>query len=190
MVLNLWKGESMPALAVFSPEDYTLATIAALTLASTRSTALVIDLDSRQHRWCDGQSLRCLIEEGPTGSDLHPVRSGVALVGNGGIEPYEASEVLEALIAGWEDVILVLPHDLEVPVPIVPVRPHADPTLLVPFTRPAVYVKSGWTGPTATPGPIVRRPRAAAIQRLMGGGLPVPGRWIRDWSAVWGMPWR
>jgi hypothetical protein len=180
----------MPALAVFSPEDYTLATIAALTLASTRSTALVIDLDSRQHRWCDGQSLRYLIDEGPTGIDLRPLRSGVALVGNGGVEPYEASEVLEALIAGWKDVILVLPHDLEVPVPVVPVRPHADPTLLVPFARPAVYVKSGWTGPTATPGPIVRRPSGAAVQRLMGGGLPVPGRWIRDWSAVWGMPWR
>lgn len=180
----------MTSLAVFSPEDYTLATIAALTLASTRSTALVVDLDSRQRRWCEGRSLRHLVDEGPTGVDLSPVRSGVALLGNGGVEPYEARDILDALVDRWENVVLLLPGDLDVPVPSVPIRPHTDPALLVPFVRPAVYVRTGWSGPPATPGPLVRRPSTAAVQRLMAGGLPAPGRWIRDWSTVWDIPWQ
>lgn len=180
----------MRSLAVFSPEDYTLATIGALTLASTRPTALIVDLDSRQTRWCEGRSLRYLVDEGPTGVDLSPVRSGIALLGNGGVEPYEADEVLDALIGGWDSVVLVLPGDIDVPVPVVPIRPHAHPSLLVPFTRPAVYVRAGWGGSTATPGPLVRAPSSAAVHRLMSGGLPAPGRWVRDWSAVWDIPWQ
>lgn len=180
----------MPALAVFSPEDYTLATIAAITLASTCTTALVVDLDVRQRRWCNGRSLRGLVDDGPTGVDLKPVRTGVALLGNGGVDLGEARQVIDALKRGWEHVVFLLPGDVVAPAPIVPIRPHADPSVLIPFTRPAVYVRSGWDGPTPTPGPVVRRPSSSAVQRLMVGGRPVPARWTKDWAALWGMPWR
>ena len=182
------QDEALAALATWAPEDGTLGAIAPLALACAAGTALVIDLDPHGPRY-PGRSLAEIVGDGPTRRELEPQRRGVALLPNGGIDPAEASTVVEALIAGWPDVVLRLPandHDaLGIPtVVVVPLSP-----LVVPPTRPAVYQRSLWRMDPPGPGIVLPRPAAATVRALARGGEPGPSRWIRSWARVWELPW-
>ncbi|MEE8489046.1 MAG: hypothetical protein V3S43_01840, partial [Acidimicrobiia bacterium] len=84
----------MPALAIWSPEDGVLGAVAPLGLAAASGTALVVDLDPNGPNYPGASSLAALVADGPRRSDLQPVRKGVAVLANGGIEPEDAEAVL------------------------------------------------------------------------------------------------
>jgi hypothetical protein len=178
----------MAALATWAPEDGTLGAVAPLALACAAATALVIDLDSNGPRY-PGRTLAEVVEDGPTRDELHPHQRGVAVLPNGGIDPDDASEVIEALMQTWPDVVLRLPavrrHQLGVPtVPILPLSP-----LVARVAGPAVYQRSLWRMDPPGPGIVLPRPAAVTIRALARGSLPGPSRWIRRWAEVWELPW-
>jgi len=183
----------MPALALWTPEDGLLGALAPLGLALAAGTALVVDLDCLGPRYPGSTSLADLVAEGPRRADLSPSRRGVAVLRNGGVTPAAAAEVVAALVAGWERVVLRLPPRPAPAlgsVPVVPVR------LLIPgglFPRqggPAVYQAT--RAAMRLPGPGVRLPLpgTGTVAALLAGRRPAAGdRWVRAWRPVWEMPW-
>jgi len=183
----------MPALALWTPEDGLLGALAPLGLALVAGTALVVDLDPLGPHYPGSASLADLVAEGPRKADLSPARRGVAVLRNGGVSTAAASEVVSALVAGWERVVLRLPPR---PAPAAPGGPVVPVRLLIPgalfphSTGPAVYQST--RAPLPLPGPGLRLPVPAAgtVAGLLKGRLPLVGdRWVRAWRPVWEAPW-
>jgi hypothetical protein len=183
----------MPALALWTPEDGVLGALAPLGLAASAGTALVIDLDPLGPRYPGGPSLADLVREGPRRSDLSPARRGVVVLRNGGVSTTAASEVVSALVAGWERVVLRLPPrpvPAAVGGPVVPVHLLIPGALFPHPTGPAVYQSSRAMLPLPGPGLRLPVPAAGTVAGLLKGRLPVVGdRWVRAWRAVWEAPW-
>jgi hypothetical protein len=183
----------MPALALWTPEDGLLGALAPLALAIAAGTALVVDLDLLGPHYPGPASLADLVAEGPRKADLTPARRGVAVLRNGGVSPAAAAEVVTALVAGWDRVVLRLPPrpaPVTGGIPVVPVR------LLVPgglFPRdqaPAVYQCTRAAMRLPGPGLRLPLPRPGTVAALLAGRRPVAGdRWIRAWHPVWEAPW-
>jgi hypothetical protein len=183
----------MPALAIWTPEDGVLGALAPLGLAAAAGTALVIDLDPLGPRYPGEPSLADLVREGPRRADLSPARRGVAVLRNGGVGPAAAAEVVSALVAGWERVVLRLPPR---PAPVgsmgtvVPVRLLIPGGLFVRTGGPAVYQSTRTMLPLPGPGVRLPVPSAGTVAGLLKGCLPVAGdRWVRAWRPVWETPW-
>lgn len=181
----------MPALAIWSPEDAVLGVVAPLALAAAAGTALVVDLDPEGPRYPGSGSLADLVRDQPRRDDLHPVRAGVAVLRNGGIEPDEAEEVLRALARDWPAVVLRLPWDHaggDGAVPIIPLVPGG---LLRRTATQAVYQRAAWRVERPGPGVVLPPPGRATLAGLLAGRSPFPrDRWVRAWSRVWNHPWR
>jgi hypothetical protein len=180
----------MPAIAIWSPEDEVLGTVAPLGLAAAAGTALVVDLDSGSSRYPGGPTLADLAEEGPAREDLTPTRRGVAVMGNGGIDPAQTVDLVRALIDGWPAVVLRLPGDHSggdgaVPIlPLVPGHPVPHPP------GPVVYQRSAWRVTAPEGAVVLPRPRAGTLGALLGGRMPGRSdRWVRAWRRVWEQPW-
>jgi len=180
----------MPAVAIWSPEDEVLGTVAPLALAVAAGTALVVDLDRNGPRYRGELTLAGLVADGPTRADLSPSRRGVAVIRNGGVEPDEAEEVLHALLAGWPAVVMRLPSRHsggDGAIPILPLIPGAT---LRRRPGPAVYQRSAWRVDVPEGAVVLPRPAAATIGALLSGKMPNRhDRWIRSWGRVWEQPW-
>jgi len=183
----------MPALAIWTPEDGVLGALAPLGLAASAGTALVVDLDPLGPRYPGEASLADLVREGPRRSDLSPARRGVAVLRNGGVGGVGVGEVLAALLAGWEKVVLRLPPR---PAPVAPGAPVVPVHLLLPgglFPRgdgPAVYQSTRAMVTLRGPGVRLPVPSSGTVTGLLRGRLPVAGdRWVRAWRPVWEGPW-
>ena len=180
----------MPALAIWSPEDEVLGAVAPLALGAAAGTALVVDLDPTGPRYPGDVSLASLVTDGPTKADLSPQRRGVAVVRNGGVEPLEAEEVLQALIEGWPAVVFRLPADHAGDGSAIPVLPLVPGPLLRRFSCPAVYQQSAWRVQVPANAVVLPRPGSGTIGALLAGRAPHPGdRWIRAWRRVCGNEW-
>ena len=184
----------MPTLCVWTPEDGLLGALAPLGLAVAAGTALVIDLDPGGPRYPGPGSLADLVAEGPRRDHLTPSRSGVATLRNGGVPPVDAAEVVGALVAGWDRVVLRLPPRPapgETGIPVVPVRLLVPGEWFTPFEGPAVYQATpAWVN---TPGPGIRLPvpTRGTVAAPIEGRRPAFGdRWVAVWRRVWEMPWR
>lgn len=183
----------MPALAIWTPEDGVLGALAPLGLAIAGGTALVVDLDPLGPRYPGDRSLAELVAEGPRRADLSPARRGVAVLRNGGVSAAAAAEVVAALLAGWENVVLRLPSrplPAEAGPPVVPVHLLLPGRLFPRAAGPAVYQST--RARLALPGPGWRLPVPSAdtVSGLLRGRLPVAGdRWVRAWRGVWEEPW-
>jgi hypothetical protein len=183
----------MPALAIWTPEDGVLGALAPLGLAMAGGTAVVVDLDPLGPRYPGDRSLAELVREGPRRADLGPTRRGVAVLRNGGVSAPAAAEVVAALSAGWEKVVLRLPPR---PLPTGEGPPVVPVHLLLPgglFPRApgaAVYQATRAMLPLPGPGWLLPVPAAGTVAGLLRGRLPVAGdRWIRAWRPVWEAPW-
>ncbi len=180
----------MTVLRTWSPHDAMLGAVAPLALATAApGTALVVDLDPTSSEYRGVGSLAELVADGPRLADLRPVRRGVAVLRNGGIDAGDAREVLAALVAGWPHVVMRLPPtphpDVECLVPVFPLGPdEADPP-----GSPAVYQRGPWPFDRSLEGIVLPRPRAATIRSLLEGRRPAPCRWLRTWSRVWSLRW-
>jgi hypothetical protein len=161
-----------------------------LALAAAAGTALVVDLDPGGPRYPGEATLAGLVAEGPRRSDLEPDAKGVAVLGNGGIEPEAAEEVLAALVQGWPAVVFRLaPHHRggDGAIPILPLVPG---NLLAGVSSPALYQRSGWNVEPPGPGIVLPRPRRAVLGALLTGVVP-GGKdpWIRTFRRVWERRW-
>ena len=176
----------MPALAIWSPEDGVLGAVAPLGLAAASGTALVVDLDPNGPNYPGVSSLAALVADGPRRSDLQPVRKGVAVLANGGIEPEDAEAVLDAIVGGWPAVVLRLPASHEGLTGAIPVLPLVPGDLFRQYEPPAVYQRSGWRVEPPRGAIVLPRPRRATIGMLLAGAAPPPrDRWVAAWRRLW-----
>ncbi len=178
----------MPTIAVWSPHDLVLSLVVPLGLAARRGTAIVIDLDESGPPMPGRGDLASLVSRGPTEAELSPRKSGVAVLGNGGVSISDASEVIAAMAERWPHVVLRCAPHIRPPdraVPVIPMLP--DPFSMV-ASGAVVYQRTAFGG-KAEPGTLVLPiPRPSVIKSLMSGSLP-PGkdRWMRSLDDVWSM---
>jgi len=172
-----------------------LGAVAPLALATTQSTALVVDLDPNGPAYSSERSLRQLVDDGPRAADLAPSQHGVAVLANGGIGFEEARRLVDILLQGWPAVVLRLPPQApnDVPVPLVPVRLLLPGRLFPPQGR-GVYQPVGRGDRRASrlkaAGSLVMPPAPRrAIRVLLDGSRPAAGRWTAAWQRVWDAPW-
>lgn len=182
----------MPALATWTPEDGLLGALAPLGLALAAEQAIVLDLDPEGPRYPGGTSLKKLVAEGPTRSDLTPGK-GVAVVRNGGIGPAEAAEVVAALVAVWPNVVFRLPgHSPPAisAVPVVPIRLLLPGDLFEAAERRSVFQATPSFSRLPAPGVRLPVPRRSTVSALVMGRRPVPrDPWIKAWRSVWRLRW-
>ncbi|MGI9648525.1 MAG: hypothetical protein ACR2OI_08405 [Acidimicrobiia bacterium] len=178
----------MAVLAIRPPEDGLLGALAPLGLGAAAGTALVIDLDDEGPHYPGEGSLASLVADGPRRDDLSPIRTGLAVLRNGGVQASEARPVVDALIAGWPSVVLRLPPGPGLREPDLVLRP------LVPGQvfggSPAgvtVFQDLGFHLPAPGPRlPVLGRSAAGA---LLAGSIPARSRWVRAWKQAWDGKW-
>jgi hypothetical protein len=176
----------MAVVAVWSPVDLVLSLVAPLGCALRAGTALVVDLDPGGPPMPGNGDLASLVARGPTEAELRPERSGIAVIGNGGITPSDASDVITALADRWPNLVLrcaptQIPPDAAVP--LIPVLPapfalHVD--------RPSVYQRTHFGGSAPPGAAVLPVPRQATIRSLLSGRTPVrKDKWIASLEYVW-----
>lgn len=178
---------SQSVLALRSP-DPVLAAVGSIGLAAAAGTALVLDLASPE-MVPNRRTLRDLVVDGPSLTELSPTRSGVALIRGGGVDLGAAFGLIDRMRAHWP-AIVVRVVDGTCPFPVVPVYP-LYPGRLLPVDAPGHCV---WqpVGTGATPpgqGLVLPRLRPGALRQILSLHLPRRCRWIAAWSRVWEMPW-
>lgn len=179
----------MAVLHTWSPEDALLGAVAPLALAAAApgGTALVVDLDPEGAALPGDLTLAQLVADSPSPAHLRPHRRGVAVLANGGVPRADAVEVVEALVAGWPNVVCRLPGaGLPSCNGVVPILPLTPATV---DRGPAVYQRGPWPASERLPGVVLPRPRAATIAALLEGRRPGPSRWMRAWRTVWELGW-
>ncbi|MDX1449595.1 MAG: hypothetical protein R3246_11095, partial [Acidimicrobiia bacterium] len=151
--------------------------IAPFGLAASAGTALIVDLDPRSPS-LPGPTLATLLAEGLTARHLRPARKGVAVVGNGGISPKQADELLRDLLAGWPAVVLRMP----LAAPAIPVLPLEPPEI-----RPDPSGRAVWQAATRGshgPGLVLPPVGRTVVRRLCRGQVEPRHRWVRAWTPV------
>lgn len=176
----------MAVVAVWSPVDIVLSLVVPLGCALQAGTALVVDLDPGGPPMPGDGDLASLVQRGPTETELRPVRSGIAVMGNGGITPSDASDVIAALADRWPNLVLRCAPTQAPPdaaVSLIPVLPH-------PFTirtdRPSIYQRTSLGGDPEPGAVVLPAPRTATVRALLSGQIPVRrDKWIGSLEHVW-----
>lgn len=180
-------GRERTRVLAVAADDPVVSVLAPIGLAASVGTALIVDLGDRLARE-GGRTLRDLAAEGPTRGEAAAERRGVAVLASGGIGPTEAHELLSQLAAGWPAIVVRLAGQ-PWPGPVVPVM-VLYPGLLRPVGgEPSAWqrVRGGSVPPG--PGPVLPPVGATNVRRALSRQLPLPGRWLRSWRTVWGLPW-
>lgn len=176
----------MAVLAIRTPEDGLLGALAPLGLGAAAGTALVVDLQPDGPRYPGEGSLAQLVAEGPRRVDLSPQRTGLAVLRNGGIDWFAATEILDALAAGWPSVVLRLPPAEEVRPSDVVVAPLV-PGGVMSAPSATVYQDLGFRVPA--PGPVLPTLSRFTAGSLLAGSVPRRSRWVRAWRGAWDGAW-
>ncbi|MGH8914589.1 MAG: hypothetical protein ACRDZM_08765, partial [Acidimicrobiia bacterium] len=166
-------------------KDPVLSFLAALGLAQTAGTALVVDLcrDLSSDR-----TLSDIAADGPALSELSPGRTGVALIGSGPLHASDCRAVIDLLAANWPALIVRCPPG-QWEGPTVPVRALLPGMLNCEETTPAVWQPMGSGVRPSGPGPILPRLRSSLARRMLSGRTAGRAKWVRAWGPVWKMPW-
>jgi hypothetical protein len=178
--------ERTRVLAVHSA-DPVMALLGSIGLAAAMGTALLVDLaDQMGSR--SPRTLADVASEGPRLTEVSPGRRGVAVLRSGHLPAAEAATVVDALATRWPAVVVRL-EARDWPGPTVPVRALYPGWLAPTTTETSVWQKlPGGSSPTG-PGPVLPTLRAATTRRILAGGVPPPGAWLRAWRPVWEIPW-
>lgn len=178
----------MSVLALWSPADLVLGVVGPLAAASAAGTALLIDLDPNGPRYGGDHSLADLVARGPTRSELEPIRSGTAVLRNGGISPDDAHEVVAALVRVWPNVVLRCAPDSGPTESAVALLPLLPPPFTPRVGGPAVYQRTPFSARQPRGAVALPVPRAPTVRALLDGRQPRPrDRWIRSFAQVWEM---
>ncbi len=169
--------------------DPVLSMIAPIGLAAAVGTALIVDLGVSTPGPGGRRSLRDIALDGPELAELSPGRSGIALIGAGGLTGSEAVGVIEAIAARWPAVVVGSADSLDsIPVvPVSPIFPGLRPGL--PVSSVAVWQPIRGCGEAPGPGPVLPLLRPGLVRQLLAGRLPRMSRWVTAWRKVWEMPW-
>jgi hypothetical protein len=164
-------------------QDPILHHIAPLGLAAGAGRCLVIDLD----RSSPGYSKRTLAElvgDGIRSADLE-TRSGVAVLGNGGVSFTDAAPTIDRLLTVWGRVVFRDGGDSQ------PFRVlQIEPLLPDPFPPDlADVVQATAPGQTAGGRPLLPPLRRHQIRAMLAGTIEPRWRWTRAWHAVWSTAW-
>lgn len=167
--------------------DPVMSVMGAVGLAASARSALVIDFRDELGR-VPGRSLVDLIIEGPRLDELSPGRTGVAILNVGPAEIGDAHSVVERLSLHWPAVVVREPPK-GWPGAVVPVRPLYPGCLFPAGGGPSVWQSLGWGSRPPGPGPVLPPLKSRQVRRVLTGGLPANGRWVKVWERVWGLPW-
>jgi hypothetical protein len=176
----------MSVLALWSPVDLMLGVVGPLGAATAADTALLVDLDPNGPHFGGPHSLADLVLRGPTRSQLEPIRSGPAVLRNGGVSPEDAEEVVAALVQRWPNVVLRCAPSTRMDsggIALVPLLPE-------PYTPsvdgPVVYQRTHLSRTKPNDHHVLPVPRTGTIKALLAGSQPRSGdRWIRALSRLW-----
>jgi hypothetical protein len=150
----------------------------------------MVDLDPEGPTYPGGITLAVLASEGPRLDHLRPAGPGVRVLPNGGIDPSVASDVVDALIAGWPAVVLRVPQRAGPGIsslPIVAVRPVFPPGWSMD-TSGCVVQSVGRFGRPAGDH-VLPSLRATQVSAMLRGHVNPRWRWVRAWRPVWGDEW-
>lgn len=179
---------SIPAVAIWTPEDGILGALAPLGLAASVDTCLVVDLDPSGPAYPSESTLRSIVEDQPRRRDLSPERRGMAVLRNGGVAVVDAAPVIDALLAGWPHVVLRHPSQTS-PVRLPGVRQVTVRSMLPGWMGDGVEAdvwQATGLGRARVRGHVLPRPSAFTVSALASGQQPARSRWVRAWKAVWG----
>jgi hypothetical protein len=172
--------------ALWSPHDHLLSVIAPIGLAVTRRSTLVIDLDPVGPPFPGAFTLADIVREGPTEEQLSPTDKSVAILANGGVSVQEASEVVEALVARWPNVVLRCSPANPPPDTAVSLVPLLPPPFDSPPTPRTVYQRTGFRTETPQQSLVLPRPRRSTVEALMGlRRVPKRSAWLRQLGRLW-----
>ena len=173
-------------LGVASP-DPVMSILGPVGLAAAAGTALMVDM---------GQSLRSparrtladIAADGPRLDELAPGRQGVAFISAGELAAEQAAELIVRLSRHWPAVVIRTgASGWDGPtVPLIPLYPG---WLAPDHAGAAVWQSVPGGGTPPGPGPVLPNPGRATTIRVLAGGLPRRGRWVRAWLQAWEMPW-
>jgi hypothetical protein len=157
-----------------------------LGLAACTGTALVVDMVTDER---SGRTLRDICDDGPTLSELSPVRAGVALLRGGGADRPAAGETLSRLARQWPAVVVRV-DDADWPFPVVPAVPLFPGLLMAPpRVSHCVWQPVGIGSTPPGPGLLMPRIRPGVLRGILAGKLPRRSRWVSAWRPVWEIPW-
>ncbi|MCI0677609.1 MAG: hypothetical protein L0Z63_01005 [Actinobacteria bacterium] len=181
----MWGGETHRVLAVRSV-DPLLSLLGSIGLVAARGTGLVVDTGGQLGR--GRRSLADLASDGPRLDEVGPGRSGIAVLGSGHLPLVEVESVAGILATRWPGVVVRLCGDgwTGATVPVVPLYPGC---LAPEEMGAAVWQRIAGGSQPPGPGPVLPDLRSSLVRRVLGGGHPGRGRWVRAWSRVWEMPW-
>ena len=182
-------------LGVRTEIDSVLSVVAPLGLAAAASRpVLVVDLDPTGPAYPGLRSLAEFVEDGPRRAEMSPSGSSlsggrVAILRNGGVQAEDAIEVIEALAAGWPNLVVRIVGESPAPWPVIPVVP-LFPGILAPAAgRGAVWQATAVMDNPPGPGPVLPPLTRPARTNLLHMRLFPPNRWVSAWRPVWGLAW-
>lgn len=178
-------GERFRVLGVRST-DPVMSVVGSVGLAASAGTALLVDMGN-QLGGGSGRTLADLVGDGPRIDELSPGRTGVAVIRSGPVDLDSAAILVDKLASRWPAVVVRV--GAYWPGAVVPVEPLYPGCLSPPAGLPAVWQSFPWSSKAPGPGPILPRLRSGEVRRVLLGGLPSPGRWLRAWDRVWELPW-
>jgi len=172
--------------ALWSPHDLLLSVLAPIGLASTRQSALVIDLDPRGPRYESPYTLADLVRDGAMKDQLDPVRKSVAVLPNGGVGIEDASKVVGALAERWPHVVLRCDPASPPPESAVALLPLLPAPFMPHPTRRVVFQSLGFAAQAPNGALVLPRPGSATVNSLMGlRTMPTNSPWLKQLAKIW-----
>lgn len=167
-------------------EDPVLSWIGAMGLALVAGTSLVVDLvGPAQH---GPRTLVDVLDDGPTLTELSPLRTGVAFVSAGHLRGDRLEEALGILGRSWP-ALVIRSDGRRWDGPTVPYEPLYPGVLRPTEASAAVWQPLLYSSKAPGPGPVLPLIRPVSIRLLLDRKRPVAASWIRAWRGVWEMPW-
>lgn len=156
-------------------------------LAASLGTTLLVDLTDQMGS-PKARTLADIAAEGPRLAEVRPGRRGVAVIRSGLLPQAEVDLVVDMMALRWHGVVVLLGSG-EWAGAVVPLRPLFPGWLAPTTTETSVWQRVPGGSSPPGPGPILPLLRSGAVRRMLAGGMPATGRWLRGWRTVWEMPW-
>ena len=178
----------MSVVALWSPSDLLTSVLTPIALASTRTSSIVVDLDPAGPRYGGEFTLADLVRDGPTRSQLEARERTVAVLANGGIDVQDATDVVEALIDRWPNVVLRCDPSRPPPMSAIPIVPLLPAPLAPQVNRSSVFQSLGFSVRAPQGALVLPRPSRSAVESLIGlrSGLG-RSRWMTSVARLWSL---
>lgn len=178
-------GGERPRVLAVSSTDPVMSVVGPIGLAAATGTALLIDMANQMGG--AQRTLSDLMADGPRLDELSPGRKGVAVL-RAGYLTTETLAFIDQLATRWPAVV-VRPGPEGWSGPTVPLRPLYPGWLAQATTEAAVWQQLPSSPRPPGPGPVLPVLRPGVVRRVLSGGMPDQGKWLKVWERVWELPW-